>query len=288
LTLGNFDGVHRGHQAILRRVVDTAHAVDGTAVALTFHPHPSAVLTPGCAPELITDWRARMARLAGAGIDATITQRFTRAFSEIDPVVFVERLLVDGLGVCGIVVGHRVSFGHRRAGGAETLRELGSKHGFTVEVVGPVEVDGAEVSSSVIRRAIAAGDIAHAARLLGFDPIVAGHVVRGDRRGTGLGFPTANVSVAGWVLPPDGVYAVEAWVDGTPHPAVANLGRKPTFGAQARVLEVHLLDWAGDLYGERLEARFKTRLRGEIKFAGPDALVEQIGRDIRAARTALG
>lgn len=284
LTLGSFDGVHRGHQAIMRRVVESARACGGTAVALTFHPHPLAVLAPERAPLQITDWRARLARIAATGIDAVVAQRFTRRFSEIDPVDFVERLLVAGLGVHGVIVGHRVSFGYRRAGNAETLERLGRRHGFAVEVIGPVRVGEAEVSSSAIRRAIAAGDIAHAAALLGCAPIVAGRVVAGDRRGRTLGFPTANLDPGGWVLPPDGVYAVEAVVDGVAHPAVANLGRKPTFGEHARRLEVHLIDWDGDLYGRRVEARFGQRLRGEMKFAGVAELVAQIGRDVAAAR----
>lgn len=288
LTLGNFDGVHCGHQAIMRRAVATARAIDGTAVALTFHPHPLAVLAPDRAPLQITDWRSRMERIAATGMDAVIAQRFTRRFSEIDPVDFVERLLVDGLGVHGIVVGHRVSFGYRRAGNASTLEELGRRHGFSVEVVGPVRVDDVEVSSSAIRRAIAAGDLGDAAPLLGYDPIVAGRVVRGDSRGHTLGFPTANLRVAGWVLPPDGVYAVTAIVDGSPHAAVANLGRRPTFGEHERGLEVHLIDWSGDLYGKRLEVRLKACLRGEAKFDGPEALVRQILRDVDAARALLG
>lgn len=288
LTMGNFDGVHRGHQAIMQRVVETATAAGGTSVALTFHPHPLAVVAPARAPLQLTDWRTRMARIAATGIEAVVEQRFTRRFSEIDPVEFVERVLVEGLGVHGIVVGHRVNFGYRRAGNAETLRTLGRKHGFSVEVIGPVRVEGVEISSSAIRRAIGEGELVLASSLLGHDPIVVGRVVRGDRRGSSLGFPTANLRVAGWVLPPDGVYAVQAVVAGQTYPAVANLGRKPTFGEQARALEVHLLDWDGDLYGKRVEARFKARLRGEVKFSGPDALVEQIARDIDAARLALG
>lgn len=287
LTLGNFDGVHRGHQAIFRRVVEVAAASDGTPVALTFHPHPAAVLKPGSAPSRLTDLRQRARRIAATGIDTILFQRFTQRFSEIPAQEFVERLLVDGLGVVGIVVGHRVSFGHRRSGDADTLRELGQKHGFTVEVVGPVQVDGAEVSSSAIRAAIASGDLARARAFLGADPVLRGRVIQGDRRGHQLGFPTANLRVDGWVVPPDGVYAVRArideqWVDG-----VANLGRKPTFGEHARGLEVHLLDWQGDLYDQRIEIHFVAQLRAEQRFASLEALVTQIGHDVEAARRCL-
>lgn len=288
LTLGNFDGVHCGHQAIFRRVVETAAASDGTPVALTFHPHPAAVLKPGFEPSRLTDLRQRAQRIAATGIDTILFQRFTQRFSEIPAQEFVERLLVDGLGVIGIVVGHRVSFGHRRSGDADTLRELGQKHGFSVEVVGPVRVEGAEVSSSAIREAIAAGDLAQARAFLGVDPVLRGRVVQGDRRGRQLGFPTANLRVAGWVVPPDGVYAVRVrvgadWIDG-----VANLGRKPTFGENARGLEVHLLDWQGDLYDARIEVHFVAQLRAEQRFSGLEALVAQIGRDVDAARLCLG
>lgn len=288
LTLGNFDGVHRGHQEIMQRVVETARDIGGTAVALTFRPHPLAVLAPERAPRRITDWRSRMARIAATGIEAVIEQRFTKRFSEIPADDFVERLLVDGLGVKGVVVGHRVSFGFRRTGNAETLERLGAKHGFSVEVIGPVRVDGAEVSSSVIRKAIRTGDLDLAAGLLGYDPIVAGRVVGGDRRGRTIGFPTANLRVDGWEIPPDGVYAVHVVVDGARLPGVANLGKKPTFGEHQRRLEAHLLDWEGDLYGRRIEVRFKQHLRGERKFAGVDDLTAQIRADAQAARVALG
>lgn len=287
LTLGNFDGVHCGHQAIFRRVVETAAAVDGTPVALTFHPHPAAVLKPGSEPPRLTDLRQRAERIAATGIETILFQRFTQRFSQIHAVDFVERLLVDGLGVVGIVVGHRVSFGHRRSGGADTLRELGAKHGFSVEVVGPVRVDGAEVSSSAIRTAIQNGDLATARSFLGVDPVLRGRVIAGDRRGRQLGFPTANLRVSGWVVPPNGVYAVRALVDGAWVDGVANLGVKPTFGDNARGLEVHLLDWQGDLYDARIEVRFIASLRPEQRFAGLEALVEQIGRDVEAARRCL-
>jgi len=287
LTLGNFDGVHRGHQEILHRVATVAQERDAHAVALTFEPHPAAILSPNKVPLQITDWRTRVERMGGCGIDAVVVQRFTRAFSEMTAEEFVERLLVHDLGVSAVVVGHRVSFGYRRGGDAETLYRLGAKHGFAVEVIGPVRVAGFEVSSSAIRSVIAAGDLAQATVLLGFDPSVRGRVVRGDQRGAALGFPTANLRVDTWVIPPDGVYAVEAIVDGRTHAAVANLGTRPTFGVGGRVLEVHLLDWRGDLYGKRIEARFKCHLRGEMRFAGVGELVAQIGRDVGAARAIL-
>jgi riboflavin kinase/FMN adenylyltransferase len=288
LTLGNFDGVHRGHQEILRRLVAAAHAVGGQPVVLTFHPHPTAVLAPSRAPKLLTDWRSRVERIAEFGVDAIIVQRFTRAFSEISAEDFVRRVLVHNLGIRTVVVGHRVTFGHNREGGAETLRRLSAECGFTIEVVGPVEVEGLLVSSSAVRRAIGAGDLDRAALLLGRPPSVAGRVVHGYHRGKGLGFPTANLRVGGLMMPPDGVYAVRTTMAGGQRAGVANLGYRPTFQEHERSLEVHLFDCDANLYGQRLEVSFIRRLRGEVKFPNPQALVEQIGRDVAAARQVLG
>ncbi len=287
LTLGNVDGVHRGHQEILRSVVATARAIGGDAVALTFHPHPTAVVAPAHAPRLITDWRARIERIAAMGIGATIVQRFTRTFSEVSAEDFVRRFLVDGLGVHTVVVGHRVTFGHNRAGRADTLRQLGARCGFAVEVIGPVAVDGVLVSSSAVRRAIAAGELALAGALLGRAPSACGRVIHGHHRGRGLGFPTANLRISGAVLPPDGVYAARARVRGVLRPGIANLGFNPTFDEHDRSLEVHIFDYDANLYGQRLEVSFVRRLRGEVKFPSPQALAQQIARDVAAARRAL-
>jgi len=287
LTLGNFDGVHVGHQEILRRLVAQARATGGDAVALTFHPHPAAVLMPARAPQLITDWRTRVERIAAMGVDAVIVQRFTCAFSTITAADFIRRILVADLGVHTVVVGHRVSFGHGRKGGADLLRELGAACGFDVEVIGPVEVGGIAVSSSAVRAAISGGDLDCARALLGRAPGAAGRVVHGHHRGKQLGFPTANLRVAGLVLPPDGVYAVRARLGERRLEGVANLGFKPTFQEHERTLEVHLFDFDADVYGRRLEVDFVRRLRAETKFPDVHALAEQIGRDAAAARHVL-
>ncbi|MFQ5666006.1 MAG: bifunctional riboflavin kinase/FAD synthetase [Candidatus Binatia bacterium] len=288
VTLGNFDGVHRGHQTIFGRVVARARTQCGQAVVLTFHPHPAAVLAPDRAPRLITDWHTRIERIGALGVDAVIVQHFTRAFAEITAEDFVRRFLVGGLGVRAVVVGHRVSFGHERGGGAETLRQLGAAHGFAVEVIGPVEVDGLVVSSSAIRRAIGAGDLRRAQQLLGRPPSVSGRVVHGHHRGKALGFPTANLRLRGVVLPPDGVYAVRARVQGSLQPGIANLGFNPTFQDHTRGLEVHLFDVDTHLYGQRIEVCFVERLRGEVRFPNAQALASQIATDVAAARRILG
>ena len=287
LTLGNFDGVHRGHQAILGRVAEVARVRGGEAVALTFNPHPVAVLRPERAPALITSLRDKIRLMAAAGVDVLVVQHFTPAFAQLSAEAFIERFVVQRLRATRLVVGHSVSFGHERRGDSALLAELGKRLGFEVEVVGPIGVDGHEVSSSAVRRAIAAGDMALATKLLGRPHRLGGRVVPGRRRGATIGFPTANVRVRVGMSPPDGVYAVrvqyrEAWLDG-----VANIGTNPTFGDVPRALEAHLLDFDADLYGERVSVAFIERLRSEIAFSSVEALVAQIGRDAERARAIL-
>jgi riboflavin kinase/FMN adenylyltransferase len=287
LTLGSFDGVHHGHQQILRRLVEVARSINGQAIVLTFYPHPATVLAPEHVPKLITDWRARMELIAAFDVGAIIMQHFTRSFSQITAENFVRRFLVEGLGVRAVVVGHRVSFGHNRAGHATTLRQLGTKYGFAVEVIGPVEVEGHLVSSSAVRRAISHGELQRAKLLLGRTPSVAGRVAHGHHRGKGLGFPTANLRIGPLVLPPDGVYAVRVRVRGEWRPGIANLGFNPTFHQHERGLEAHIFDFHAELYGDRVEIAFVQRLRGEQEFSTPQALARQIARDVEAARQAL-
>lgn len=289
LTLGNFDGVHRGHQAILARVVAEARRMAREAIVLSFHPHPLAVLHPERAPELLTALRDRIMLLGATGVDTIALQRFTCTFATLSAERFVEELLVGRLGAKKVVVGHRVSFGHERRGDAALLQTLGARLGFDVEVIGPVRVGEHVVSSSGVRRAVAAGDVGLAATLLGRPHRLGGRIVHGQHRGRGLGFPTANVAVRAGLHPPDGVYAVVAEIDGRQMDGVANVGRNPTFGAtRPRTLEVHLFDVAEDLYGARCEVAFIERLRGEIAFPSVDALVAQIRRDAEQARRVLG
>jgi len=287
LTLGNFDGVHRAHQAILARVVAEARRLGGEAIAITFHPHPVAVLRPERAPAVLTALRDKLQLLQDLELDVVVLQHFTAAFAQLSPEAFVERFVVDRLHTAKLVVGHSVSFGHQRRGNAALLETLGGRLGFDVEVIGPVRVDGHEVSSSTIRRAVTTGDVRLAARLLGRPHFSTGRVVVGKRRGAGLGFPTANLDVRDGLLPADGVYAVRAEVADGSHGGVANVGRNPTFGENARTLEVHLFDFAGDLYGRRCRVSFIERLRGEVRFASAEALAAQIRDDAARARAVL-
>jgi riboflavin kinase/FMN adenylyltransferase len=288
LTLGNFDGVHRGHQAIVARARAVADARGGRVVALTFHPHPLAVLAPERAPALIQSLHDRLANLRGIGVDVAIAQRFTRDFSTLSPEEFVERFLRPSLELVHVVVGYNVSFGRGRSGTASTLSALGARLGFEVEAVGPVTVDGTAVSSSAVRHALEGGEVALAEQLLGRRYRLRGRVVTGERRGRTLGFPTANLHVPPRVLvPAHGVYAVRARTADADVPAVLNIGVRPTFGEARRTVEAHLLDWSGDLYGRWLELDFVARLRGEQRFAGSDALRDAIAADVAHARRVL-
>lgn len=287
VTLGNFDGVHRGHQEILHRLVSSARAAAGTAIAITFHPHPAAILSPDKLPATITPLRPKLELIAASGVDCVVVQPFTRDFADLSAEDFVSRLLLDGMGVVGVVVGHRVSFGHNRRGNAARLTAFGERYGFSVEIVGPVEVDGKAVSSSAVRHQIQAGHLDEARQLLGRWPAIYGRVGHGRERGKKLGVPTANVPVTGLATPPDGVYATWTRVGGELLASVANLGTNPTFGDQERHLEVHLLDRQMDLYGQRVEVQLLARLRAEMKFPSPQELVQQIQRDVAAARAVL-
>ncbi len=289
VALGNFDGCHRGHREIVCRAIESARKRGGEAVVFTFAPHPVAVLHPERAPPMILSVAERLRQLAALGVDGVFLQRFTRSFASIEPEDFVGRVLVEALGAESVVVGYDANFGRDRRGTPELLVELGRSLGLAVDVVPPVRDGDQIVSSSAIRHAIQAGDMRLAAALLGRPHGVRGRVFRGDRRGASIGFPTANLLPRGGLLPPDGVYAVSVGLAGEAEEraGVANLGCNPTFGGLRRRLEVHLFDFEGDLYGRTLRVAFRERLRGEIRFATVDALVEQIRADARRARHAL-
>ena len=292
LTLGNFDGVHLGHQAILRGAMTRARETGGQSVVLTFEPHPLAVLAPERAPPMIQPVHDRLATLRDLGIDVTVLQRFTRAFAALDPEAFVRDFLQRHLELLDVVVGYNVNFGRDRAGSADTLRALGARLGFGVDVVGPVAApagsDGVQVSSTTLRALLQQGDMPGAHALLGRSYALRGRVVVGDRRGRTLGFPTANLHVRpGLLLPPDGVYAVFVDMAAERHAGVLNIGVRPTFGGRRRTIEVHVLDFAGDLYRRWLVVEFVERLRGEAAFNGVEALRAAIAADVAHARRVL-
>ncbi len=287
LTLGNFDGVHRGHQAILERTIALARAHDARAGLVTFHPHPAVVVSPGRAPELIVPLRGKLALLAATELDFVWLARFTPEFARLTPEAFIGTYLGARVGIVAMVVGDNVSFGRNRTGNADVLRRLGERYGFRVDVVGPVTHAGVRVSSTAVRAAIREGDVTMATGLLGRCHRLWGRVGSGDRRGRTLGFPTANLVLRAGLLPRDGVYVVRARVHEATYGGVANVGSRPTFGGQRRGLEAHLLDFDGDLYRRQLCVELVARLRDEMRFPSVDALVRQIGEDAKRARQVL-
>ena len=285
--LGNFDGVHLGHRLILSRLVEEASARQGTALALTFYPHPLSVLRPESPVPLILSLREKLRRIAELGVDGIVVQRFGLDFSQLAPEAFVRQYLLDSIGVEKILVGQNFSFGRDRAGNAGLLSSLGKRWGFEVEVIGSVAVDQQEVSSTVVRSLLQTGKLHEATTLLAQPYAVSGRVVKGFQRGRQIGFPTANIRPRTAVLLPNGVYAVRACVDGGEYDAVANVGVNPTFGANQRTVETNLFDFSADLYGKRLRVSFVEHLRAERKFSSVEELVQQIREDADRARSVL-
>lgn len=289
VTPGNHDGVHVGHRALVRAAKERATREGLRTLAMFFDPHPTSVLAPERAPTLLTTPARRETLLRGAGADDVLVLPFDETFASMSPTAFVEEVLVARCGARGVVVGPDFHFGHKRAGNIDMLCALGATHGFDVTVVPPVIVGDAPSSSTRIRACLRDGDVETAARMLTRVHEVEGRVIEGDKRGRTIGFPTANLGEIAVQRPGDGVYAVlvrRLDRDGPLLAGVANVGVRPTVDA-GRSFEVHLLDFEGDLYGERLRVGVVSRLRGEQKFSSLDALVAQIGRDVANARDAL-
>jgi riboflavin kinase/FMN adenylyltransferase len=287
VTVGNFDGVHLGHRSILARVCQRARELDCQPVALTFDPHPAKVLKPEGNLRLLTTPAQKVELLEAAGV-SVVVQPFTREFAAIPAREFVRDYFVERLKVREVVIGHDYRFGYKRQGNIELLQQMGQTFGFTVQVVWAVEVEDAVVSSSLIRAMLQLGKVREANRLLGRAYGVTGRVVAGKGRGAKvLGVPTANLVTENDLLPSCGIYAVWVIKDGHRLPGVANIGTCPTFGNQELTLEVHLLDFNGDLYGEMLQVEFVSRLRDEQRFSSIDALAAQIRADMTEARQVL-
>lgn len=287
LAVGVFDGVHLGHRALIARLRDGARAEGALALAATFDPLPIQTLAPGAPASALSDATERVALLTEAGADAVVLFHFDPEFAETPARRFIDRVLAAG-EVKRIVVGQDFRFGRDRGGEVTLLRELASPRGTRVEVVPPVEYDGAVVSSTRIRNALLAGDVKGAAALLARPYSVRGRVVSGDRRGRGLGYPTINIGPPPErILPRDGIYATWATVAGKRQGAATSLGVRPTFGAGERTLEAFLLDFSGDLYGAEADIAFVERLRDELRFDSAEALVAQIAIDVERTRKAL-
>ena len=294
ITIGVYDGVHRGHRAVISQVRDRAAKLGAKTVVVTFDRHPASVVRPESAPPLLTNIEQKLELLSGTGVDATMVVPFDEDQSHETPVHFVERVLVDALRAKVVIVGEDFRFGHMRQGNVTLLREMGERHDFSVEPLALVpRTDGIDepVSSTAIRRALAGGEIDTATRMLGAFYEVRGRVVDGDKRGRTIGFPTANVEVPRQMcLPSDGVYAgLYRRANGDEHMCAINLGRRPTFyrNADHALLEAYLLDFEGDLYGEEAAVKFVAFLRSERRFDSVDDLRRQLSLDIEHARSAV-
>ncbi|QRG08204.1 bifunctional riboflavin kinase/FAD synthetase [Xanthobacter dioxanivorans] len=287
IAIGNFDGVHRGHRAVF----DTARTMarDGgvPALALTFEPHPRTFFNPATAPFRLTPEPQKLQYIAETGLAGAIVLPFDAALASMEAEDFVRRILVERYAVTGVAVGFDFHFGRGRAGSPAFLQEAGRRHGFQVKVVEPMRDEDDAISSTAVRQALASGQVGHAAHMLGRPFTVSAEVIHGDKRGRTIGFPTANLALPADLELAFGIYAVRAVTPAGRFDGVANYGRRPTFDNGRALLEVHLFDYSGDLYGVTLDVEFHAFLRPELKFDGIDALVAQIRADAEQAREVL-
>ena len=286
LAIGVFDGVHLGHQAVISTATSHAHSADGTPLVVTFDPHPVKVLRPHHAPHLLTATQHKIALIRDLGVEHLLVINFDKKFAATSPEKFVGGLLAHSRPLREICVGHEWSFGKDRSGNLDLLKSLGAQFDFNVVGIAPVMVGGEVVSSTAIRQAVEKGDFPKAAEMLGREYTILGTVTRGDNLGKKIGFPTANLSAHSEQFPPNGVYLAGAWIGGVSYHGVINLGYRPTVssGKSERVLEIHLLDFNRDIYGQDVEVRFVRYLRPEQKFDSMETLAQQIDLDVRRAR----
>ena len=285
LTIGNFDGVHKGHLSLFNKVKERARLIDGQSVVMTFEPHPIKVMMPENGPPLITPTQQKLKLMEDSGIDVILCVPFTEEFAGISPQGFVKDLLVDRIGIKEIVVGYDYSFGHKRAGDIDLLKKMGDELGFKVHMVDKILLDETVVSSTTVRNLVQDGNLSEAKKLLGRHYQVCGTVIKGKNRGGRLlGFPTANLKLVDELTPKLGVYAVKVLIGENTYNGLTNIGFNPTFGNNAFSVETHILDFSGDLVGETIRVNFIERLRDEKTFKSVDELAEQIKKDTIRAR----
>ena len=284
LTIGSYDGIHRGHQKVLEHVVSAAGRGAGGSAMLTFDPHPRCILAPDTCPPTLTTVDEKEALLGELGVDHLVVLPFTRKLSRLTAEEFLDRI-ADRVPIHGMVIGHDFAFGRDRQGNREFLEAYGRRHGFQVEVVEPYSLEGQVVSSSVVRSLLLEGNVAHAARLLGRHYSISSFVEHGTGTGSRIGYPTANFAITpNKLVPHNGVYAVWIDIDGHAYQGAMNIGYRPTFGENRLTVEAFILDFEGDIYHKDVRARFVQRIRDEKKFDSVDALVAQIGHDVERAR----
>lgn len=288
VTIGIFDGLHRGHQNIISKVMTKARGMRGTGFVITFHPHPLMVLRDKEAPRLLTSLKYRISYISKLGVDVILLLRFSKRFSKIEPEDFVKDILVDKIGAHYVIVGEDFLFGYKHKGDASLLKGLGSKFGFKTFVASDIKIsDDVVISSTLLRRTVAEGNLAFARRLLGRDFSIQGTVIKGQGYAGSIGYPTANLNLnyQQIVIPPDGVYAVKVVVEGRDYCGILNIGKRPTFGTfKDSTAEVHIIDFNRYVYGKTIEIVFLKRLRDEKKFPSRDNLARQIKKDEQLAR----
>lgn len=287
LALGNFDGLHLGHQYLIHKLVEEAKEQNGVPAVFTFYPHPLQVLKKDKAPKMLLRQKAKQEMLEAMGVKVLFLIPFTLEFAGFSPEKFVEKVLCEELSVHTVLVGYNYTYGKNGQGNPETLKKASIKHNFELEIIPPINIEKVAVSSTLVRGLILEGRVDLAKRYLGFYPFLSGEVVEGEKRGRVLGFPTANLCLSeSLIVPPNGVYVVKVIIDGLSYWGVANVGKKPTFHGEENIanLEVHILDFKGDLYGKNIRVHFLEYLRGEKKFSKISELVEQIEEDIDKAR----
>jgi riboflavin kinase/FMN adenylyltransferase len=287
VTIGNFDGVHKGHLEVFRRLKEKSRRLDLSSIVLTFEPHPLKVLAPDKAPELITTFEQKADLISASGIDCLVVIPFTTEFSSTSADEFVRNTLCDSLGMRHIIIGHDYAFGRGREGNYMTLERIGAERGFTLEDMNPIGENGIVFSSSLVRRMVTDGDMESVSKILGRYYMISGRVVHGREIGQTLGFPTANISTFNELIPKDGVYAVMVSVEGKLVKGACNIGRNPTFDARKHTIEVFLLDFSGQIYDREIAICFVERLRDVRKFPDVSALMRAIGQDVGQTRTIL-
>ncbi|MEW6109761.1 MAG: bifunctional riboflavin kinase/FAD synthetase [Nitrospirota bacterium] len=287
ITLGNFDGLHLGHQELIKMVIKRAKEIGALSLVVTFRPHPLKILAPEKCPPLISIYEEKIRLFEKLGIDALVKIPFTLDFSSMTPRDFVKNILCDLLGAKEIFVGYNYRFGKGREGNIKKLKELGEEFGFSVIEVEQISLNGVVISSTKIRQLLKNGEVEQAAGFLGRDYAITGIVVKGDGRGKGLGFPTANIASKHAIIPSDGVYAVRLFARDKYYNGVANIGMRPTFDKKELAVEVHVFDFNEDLYGEEITVYFIKKIREEKKFLNAEALIRQIKSDIGVAKEIL-
>lgn len=284
LTIGNYDGIHIGHQKIIELVIERARRLSGTSMLMTFDPHPLSILKPDTYTRLITPLHMKKQLIEKTGIEVLFVVPFNEMFKRIAPEDFIKEVLVNTLGVKGVIVGYDFTFGKGGTGNVELLAQAGHEYGFYFEAVPAITTDGEKIGSNKIRKLIMSGEVAQAARFLGRPHMIDGVVVRGENRGKGMGFPTINLDTFAELVPKNGVYVTEVEVEGKRMPSVTNIGFNPTFGGKKFLMETHILNFSRDLYDREVIIYFHDRIRDEMKFKSIDELKERITKDVALAK----